>query len=303
MVPGNEFDVIVVGGGPAGLVACTYLARFRRSVLLVDAGRSRLAKIPRSHNYPGYPDGISGTELLGGLREQTTRYAIETVAATVEGVEVDEGGFWLSWSGGAGRARAVLLATGASDVEPDMPHLAEALRDGALRYCPVCDGFEVMGRAVGVIGNGPAATREALYLRHFTDRVTLFTERGDTSLDAGDRERLADAGIECVAEPIRSLRLWDQRVTVGHGDAETVCDAIYSALGMRVHSELATCLGAKVDSDGYLVTDEHQQTSVRGLYAAGDVASGLNQISVAAGGAAIATAAIHQMLRHETLLQ
>ena len=293
----ERFDVVVVGGGPAGLVGATYLARFRRSVLLVDANRSRVAKIPRSHNYPGVVDGVAGVDLLAALREQAAKYRVRTETGTVDRLGQDPEGFQVSWAGHTVRARAVLLGTGASDVEPAMPHASEALRDGALRYCPVCDGFEVIGQAVGVIADGPRGVSEALYLRHFTERLTLFLASGESALGDLDRRRLAEAGIRCVLEPIRSVRLWNRRVTVGHGEAETVCDSVYCALGMRVHSDLAVQLGTAVDEAGYLVTDKHQRTSVPGLYAAGDVASGLNQITVAAGEAATAAAAIHQALR------
>jgi thioredoxin reductase (NADPH) len=298
--PADEsWDVVVIGGGPAGLVAATYLARFRRSVLLVDADRSRVGKIPRSHNYPGVADGVAGSDLLAALRLQASKYPIRTETGTVERLARGSEGFQLFWAGRTVGAPTVLLATGASDVEPAMPHLSEALRDGALRYCPVCDGYEVIGQAVGVIADGPKGVDEALYLRNFTERLTLFFVSGQTTLDEGDRRRLRDAGIGCVLEPIRSLRLWNRRVTIVHGEAETVCDSVYCALGMRVHSDLAIQLGTEVDEAGYLMTDKHQRTSVPGLYAAGDVASGLNQIAVAVGEAAIAAAAIHQALRSQ----
>ena len=293
----ERFDVVVVGGGPAGLIGATYLARFRRSVLVIDDDRSRVAKIPRSHNYPAAVDGMAGAELLASLRRQADKYRIARKTGTVDELAQDAAGFRVSWAGRRIAASAVLLATGASDIEPSMPHLSEALRDGALRYCPVCDGFEVVGQAVGVIGDGPHGASEALYLRHFTDRLTLFLASAHAPLSDADRRRLSEAGIACVVEPIRSIRLWNRRVTIVHGQAETVCDSVYSALGMRVHSDLALRLGASVDESGYLVTDKRQQTSVPGLYAAGDVASGLNQITVAAGEAAIAASAIHQALR------
>lgn len=95
---------------------------------------------------------------------------------------------------------------------------------------------------------------------------------------------------------VKSIRFWDGRVTVRHGESETICDTVYSALGMHVHSQLATNMGAAADELGYLNVDAHQQTTIQGLYAAGDVASGLNQISVAFGGAAIAASAIHHAL-------
>jgi thioredoxin reductase (NADPH) len=292
----QRFDAIVVGGGPAGLVGAVYLARFRRSVLVIDAGESRVAKIPRSHNYPGFPQGIPGAQLLADLRSQVARYDVRTEAARVDSLECHGDLFEVAWTSGRAQARTVLLSTGASDIEPAMPYVAEAVRDGALRYCPVCDGYEVIEQAVGVIADGAAGVREALYLRHFTSRLTLFMEHGSRRLGAEDRQRLAEAGIALVDDPIRSLRLWNQRVTVCHGDEETMCDSVYGALGMRVHSDLAIRVGARTDDDGYLQTDSHQCTTVPRLFAAGDVASGLNQISVAVGTAAIAASAMHRAL-------
>jgi len=291
------FDVVVIGGGPAGLVAATYLARFRRTVCVVDAGRSRLAKIPRSHNYPGFAEGIAGPQLLLNLREQVARYPIVVEAGDAHRLTHCADGFRIEWSGGEARARSVLLATGASDVEPTMPHVAEAVRNGALRYCPVCDGFEVVGQEVGVIADGPAGVREALYLRDFTDRLTVFLQQGAEAIGDDERLRMREAGIRWVDEPIRSIRVWNGRVTISHRDGESSCDSVYCALGMKVHSDLALQLAARVDDSGYLQVDAHQRTSVPSLYAAGDVASGLNQISVAVGAAAIAAAAIHQQLR------
>lgn len=165
-----------------------------------------------------------------------------------------------------------------------------------MRYCPVCYGFEVIGQHVVVLISGPQGVREALYLRHFTDRLSAFRVSETVELTPDDAQALSAAGIKSVAATVRSVRLWDGRVTINHGDAETTCDTLYSALGMRVHSESATALGAVSDPLGYLDTDQHQQTSILGLYAAGDGASGLNQISVATGEAATAASAIHRAL-------
>ena len=288
--------MLVVGAGPAGLIAAVYLARFRRSVVLVDAGHSRAVRIPRSHNYPGFAEGITGTQLTTSLREQARHYGVEPVAGKVTALRRTGRGFEASWEGGGASARAALLATGAADVEPRLPHLAEALQTGALRYCPVCDGFEAIDQHVGVIVEGSAGVSEALYLRHFTPRVTVFRTDAEVRLEPPDRARLERHGIRLAAEPLASARLWQGRVTLRHGAHETVCDTVYCALGMNVHSELAVGLGADVDETGYLRIDAHQRTSVPGLYAAGDVASGLNQISVASGGAAIAASAIHREL-------
>lgn len=294
-----QSEVVVVGGGPAGLTAAIYLARFRRTVVLVDANQSRISKIPRSHNYPGFVDGIPGSALLATLQTQLARYPVQRLQAGARTAQrLPGGGFRIECEGDGPTVtgRLLLLATGVTDIAPAMPHVLEALREGALRYCPVCDAFEVVDRAVGVYANGPAGVGEALYLRHFTPHLTLFMEEGARALTPRDRQRLAAAGIAWTDAPVRSIRHWNGRVTVVHGDAETVCDTLYCALGLRVHSELAAALGAVCDDAGYVRVDAHHASTVDGLYAVGDVAEGLNQIAVAAGGAAIAASAMHRRL-------
>ena len=295
-----RYDAIVVGGGPAGLAGALYLARFRRSVLVVDEGRGRAARIPRSHNVAGFPDGVAGGRLIAAMREQAAGHGAEWAAGRVSKIAPDgAGGFEVAWGRRRAGARSVLLATGASDRPPPMPYLADALRRGALRYCPVCDGYEASGQRVGVLADGEHGAREALYLRHFSPQVTLFGLQGHLALAPATRRALARAGIVRVDAPLDSLRLWKGAVIARHGPGQTTCDTMYCALGMVVHSELATALGARHDAAGYLVTDRHQCTSVAGLYAAGDVVQGLNQISVALGAAAVAASAMHRALARD----
>ena len=295
MRPG-PVDVAIVGGGPAGLVAAVYLARLRRSVAVFDGSMSRLATIPRTRNYPGCPEGITGPALLTALRGQAAAYPIEHVAGKVEALEKTDTGFRLSWAGGTSTARMVLLATGSSDIAPAMPHLAQALRTGLLRYCPVCDGYEAIDRNIGVITNGQAGVGEALYLRHFTPHVTVFMTSDAQALGPDEQARLAQAGVRLAEGVVDSIRGWDGRITVRHGERHTTCESLYGALGVEVHSTLATRVGARTDENGYVLTDRRQETDVPGLFAAGDVVLGLNQIAVAAGTAAIAGAAIHMTL-------
>lgn len=291
--PGERLESLVIGGGPAGLAAALYLARFRRRVLLIDGGTSRAANIPRSHNYPGFPDGVVGSELLAAMREQAERYGVRVASGRVESLARDDGSFTARWTDGQASAPAVVLATGVTDIAPEMPDLADALREGALRYCPVCDGFEVIDQAVGVVADHGSDTFEALYLRHFTDRLTVFPVSPDVLFDAAQQRLLAEAGVVLVPEPLVSIQWSEGRVTLRHGERETTVASLYSALGLKVHTELAIGLGAEHDEQGYLMVDHRQQTSVPGLYAAGDIVKGLNQISVAVGGAAKAASAIH----------
>lgn len=287
---------MVIGGGPAGLTGALYLARFRRSVLLVDDGCSRAARIPRTRNLPGYPDGVIGAQFVAALRQQAERYGAQLRPGRVSSLTRTKDGFAVRLADDdvALQARTVLLATGTTDNEPPMPYLSEAVRSGALRYCPVCDGYEVIGQAVGILTDRPAGAAEALYLRNFTNRLTLFVTADSIVFPEQQRQRLDQAGVRIEPTPVSSIRLWGGRVKVRHGEAETACDSLYSALGMQIHSELAA--GAEHDDEGYLLTDRHHQTSIEGLYAAGDIVQGLNQIAVAAGGAAIAAAAMHRAL-------
>jgi thioredoxin reductase (NADPH) len=137
---------------------------------------------------------------------------------------------------------------------------------------------------------------EAIYLPHFTADVVLFMEGGARVLSPAERGRLAQAGIDCPEEPVRSICHWNDQVTVVHGKRETRRDALYCALGLDVHAQFARALGATMEEGDYVAVDAHHATDVDGLYAIGDVAQGLNQIAVAAGDAAIAASAMHRRL-------
>lgn len=292
------WDAAVIGGGPAGLTTATYLARFRRRVVLLDSGSSRASTIPLSRNYPGFPGGISGAQLLTAMREQAGGYPIHLLDARVDALERTEDGFTLHGDAlpAPVHARRVMLATGVRDIWPDLPHAVTALREGVLRFCPVCDGFEAAGRPVAVLTRSVAGVREAIYLRHFSDDVTLFLSDREAVLPASELHQLRQAGIRVAEAHPQAFALCEGGVQVRFGDEQREYAALYSAFGLQVRSRLATALGAGCDTQGYLSVDDHQQTSVPGLYAAGDVASGLNQISVAVGGAAIAASAMHLSL-------
>jgi thioredoxin reductase (NADPH) len=289
-------DALVIGGGPAGLAGALYLARFCRDVLLIDAHDSRAARIPHSHNVAGFPDGIAGERLLAAMRGQVVEIGVPTRRGFVEHLSRDGELFMARAGSQAWLARTVLLATGALDVEPTLRDMDEALQQGVLRYCPVCDAYEARGRHVGVLCNSGRGAREALYLRHFTPHVALFVTAAQVAFSPGDVQRLRAAGIQVHLEPVRRLRLIGAGAEVTHGAHTTRVEALYSALGMEVRSGLAVSLGAEVDDDGYVVSDRHQQTTVDGLFVAGDVARGLNQISVAIGEAVIAASAMHLRL-------
>lgn len=298
-VPDQTVDCTIIGGGPAGLSAAIYLARFRRTVVLIDDGNSRADLIPLSRNYPGFPDGISGKELLERLRTQAARFGVQVTHGTASRLQkLENGDFLTIVDHSSVRSRSVVLATGLRDVEPDMPELRQAIQQGHIRYCPICDGYEAIGKKVGVIGHGNHCIREAAFIRHFTDDLTVLTLGRDTPLCEEDRIMLKQKNIRLIEEPIAEITMEGDKIKalrMRSGVAHHF-DTVYSMLGVQVRSELARALGAQCDDDGNLIVDAHLQTSIPGLYAAGDVVSGLNQISVATGHAAIATTAIHNRL-------
>lgn len=295
----RNVDCLVIGAGPAGLTAAIYLGRFRRKIALVDSGHSRATYIPRTRNYPGFPDGISGPELLDRLRAQAERYGAKVEAGLVDSLEKDGDAFVASFGDERIHARRVLLATGIVDKEPDMRDFKEAVRRGCIRLCPICDGFEVSDTAVAVYGPAKSAAAHALFIRTFVRETTVVVPRNDEPITAAECATLDGCGVHIVDSPVAEVYMTeDHRAGVRTADGqELVFDTLYPSLGCRPRVEVATRLGARTNDEGNVIVDAHQQTSVPGLYAAGDAVAALHQISVATGQAAIAATAMHNALR------
>jgi thioredoxin reductase (NADPH) len=296
----QAFDCIIVGAGAAGLTAAIYLARFRRRIKLIDAGASRMLSIPTSHNYPGFAAGIHGRDLLQRLRAQAEHYGAAVTRGVVERLEQSDGLFVAALGKERWRTRKLLLATGVTDVEPDFPEVKRAVAEGRVRYCPVCDGYEAIGKNVAVLGRGKDGAGEALFVRHFADAVSLFSVTEAPRADAQEQAKMEQAGIRMMHAPVERLAFDDggaMQLQLRGGERESF-DMVYIALGTLVNTGLAQALGAACNDDGELIVDAHQQTSIDGLYAAGDIVTGLNQITVAMGHAAIAATAIHNRLGH-----
>ena len=202
-------------------------------------------------------------------------------------------------------ARTILLATGVTNRGVAMPpdlHDA-ALASGRLRYCPVCDGFEVTDKAVGVVGSGSKGVKEALFLRSYTDRVTLIANEAVHDLSADERGQLADFGIEVLDGPAVDFRSEPDGLSLSTAAGRRTFASIYPALGSDARSGLARALGAEVTDDGCIKVDAHQRTTAPRLYAAGDVVIGLDQISHAMGQAGVAATTIRNDLALEAPLR
>jgi thioredoxin reductase (NADPH) len=295
-------DCLIIGGGPAGLTAAIYLARFHLKLRVVDAGSSRAALIPCTHNHAGFPDGISGEELIARMKAQAQKYGAAIEDGRVTRLDRGEGGFVAEWGSGPARARTVLLATGVTNRRPPMDESLhdEALARGLIRYCPICDGYEVTDKKVGVIGSGARGVAEAVFLRGYTADITLIAPDRALDLDPGDQATLRDLGIRAIDGPCHAVAALDDTIVVETPGGHQAFDSLYPALGSDVHSELAGQIGVALNpGSGCILVDGHQRTNVPGAYAAGDVVIGLDQISHAMGEGGVAATTIRNDLAKE----
>ena len=300
----HVYDTLIVGGGPGGLTAAIYLRRFTRNVALVDKGNSRLRLIPVSHNYPGFPEGVPGHILLGNLASQLQRYGGSVMPGEIVDLHIEDGLFVGDYQPEGiddivqVRAHTVLLATGVADAGLPIENWREAVAFGSVRLCPVCDGFDVIDKRIAVATSDVNPVGHALFMRTFSADVTLFERGSPSMLSADDRRRLDAAGVRTVDSPLLSVTLDASMKPVLHTEdgQDHEADVFYPMLGENARSGLAAKLGARTAQCDEIVVDDHQQTTVPGLYAIGDVVVGLNQIAVAAGQAARAAVRIHNQL-------
>lgn len=288
-------DCLIVGAGPAGLTAATYLARFHRDFVVVDSGKSRARWIPESHNCPGFPFGIGGRELLEKLRTQARGYGACIEDGRIARVERDGDAFVaIADDGRSWRTRHVLLATGVVDVMPAMEGLEDGIKSHRVRLCAVCDGYEASDEDIAVLAPADDAIRHALFLRTFSTRVTAICS--DASPASEQCATLAASAGVTLLPVATSMRCDADACVVSTAAGEHRFDTLYPVLGSEAQAALALRLDADVDEQGEITVDTRMQTTVDGLYAIGDVVTGLNQISVAVGHAAIAATAIHNRL-------
>jgi thioredoxin reductase (NADPH) len=303
--PSDRVDCLIIGAGPAGLTAAIYLARFRRTVSVMDSGFSRASLIPASHNCPGFPEGVSGTQLLHLLRKQAEHFSVSVETGEVTALQRVGSAFEATTAGGAEsvgtspvvRATTVLLATGTADRIRNIPDWVNGVKRGLIRLCPICDAYEAKDQRIAVLSSSAQrGTNHALFLRSYTPNLTLILS--EATLEEAERRKLRRAGIDVIEDNPRNIRVIGQagpKITLSDGQ-ELCFDVIYPMLGESPRSALATRLGARCNKEGKLIVDRHQRTTVPGLYAAGDVVDELNQISVAVGHAALAATDIHNLL-------
>jgi thioredoxin reductase len=289
----SRYDVIVVGGGAAGLSAALVLSRARRRVLVLDSAAPRNAPATAMHGFLSR-DGMPPGDLLAVGREEVEAYGGEIVTATVGEVERDGGaGFRAAVSDGrVFYGRRLLVATGLRDEIPDIPGLRERWARDVL-HCPYCHGFEVRDRKLAVLGSSPQAVGYAQIVRQWSEDLTYVSH--DATLSEGDRRQLEARGIAVVEGTVaRALVLDDRLRGVELDDGTTVaCEALFVPPRFVPNSQVPAGLGCELDDDGFPVTDATGRTSVAGAWVAGNVANARAQVITAAGEGSAAAIALN----------
>jgi thioredoxin reductase (NADPH) len=300
----REYEVAVVGGGPAGLTTALYATRLGHDTVLIDRGGGRAAMMLDTHNVIGITEDVSGNDLLGRAREQVEGYGADVRQEFVESVErvggpEDDALFRLETGDEEYAADRVVLATGFTDARPDPP-LPRTGR--GLHYCLHCDAYMFVDEPVFSMGHGDSAAYVAMIMLNFTDEVDLLLDGDDPSWSDETDELLRAHPVDIVEEEVTGTFQdeddpdWLGGLEFADGTTRGYRGG-FPMYGSDYNNGLAADLGAETNDDGTVAVDDHGRTSVDGLYAVGDLTPGHNQIPVAMGQGAKAGIAVHKGLR------
>lgn len=298
----SELDVVIIGGGAAGLSAALVLGRARRRVAVIDAGSPRNAPAARMQGFLG-SDGLPPKELLDSGRAEVTGYGVRLITGVANRIApatgTDGSGFRVRLTDGTELStRRVLVTTGLRDEIPDLPGVRERWGKDLL-HCPYCHGYEVRDRRLAVLGGSPEAVAHALLLRQWSSNVVLFSDA--EQLKAVEREQLAARGIAVNDEPVTGLAIDKDRlrgVELASG-AVMERDAVFVRPRFVANDNLLTDLGCATHPNGWVVTDPGGATSVTGVWAAGNAVNPRAQVITAAGEGSAAAIAINNDLAEE----
>jgi thioredoxin reductase (NADPH) len=299
----HVYDVVIVGGGLAGLSAAIYLGRSQRDTLLIHSGHSMAKWEQDVQNYLGFPEGISGNDLLARGFAQVRRYEVEVADDEIHALKRDqEGMFHLTGTAQRYVARRVLLSTGLTHVPPDIPGVKDCLGK-SLFFCKDCDAYRVQDRSIVIVGRNIEAAEYALSMLLFSSKVLICTNGRTPLWDATHAGWLAEYSIPVTHQSIRSISHDCGQIsalTFVDG-ASLSADAVFTTRGDVFHHDLAEQAGAQLDEEGQIVVNHSMRTSVPGLYAAGCVTPANCQMIIAAGQGATAGQAINRDLFKEDL--
>ncbi len=295
----SEYDVAIIGGGAAGLSAALVLSRAGRRVLVVDAGAPRNAPAAHMHGFLSR-DGLPPGELVAIGRREVRSYGGEIIAATATDLVPDgSDAFWVLLPNGRRiSTRRLLVTTGLRDELPDIPGLRERWARDVL-HCPYCHGHEVRDRKLGVLGGTPGSVRYAQIVRQWTPDLVYFTP--PETLSNADRGQLVARAVGIVEGDVEALVIRDDELHgVRMSDGRIVArDALFVPPRFVPNNHLLVGLGCEIDSDGWVSSDNTGRTSVRGVWAAGNIVDPRAQVVTAAGAGSAAAIAINADLVEE----
>lgn len=293
----KKYDVVIIGGGPAGLTAGLYTARAKQSSLLIDKMMvgGMITEAARVDNYPGFPEGISGLELGELMHKQATKYGLKTITAGVTAIELQAGQKVIKTTEGDFVARAVIIASGSERQKLGVPGEKEFTGKG-VSYCATCDAPFFKERPVAVVGGGDSAIDEALHLTRFASRVTVVHRRDRLRATAVLQEKaFAEPKIEfrwnSVVEAIEGgdfvERVRLRQVISGKKSVLRVA-GIFVSVGLKPDTDYLKGV-LPLDASGHIITNKNMETEIDGIFAAGDIRAGsIRQAITAAGDGATA---------------
>ncbi|MCK4911301.1 MAG: FAD-dependent oxidoreductase [Thermodesulfovibrionales bacterium] len=305
----STFDVIILGAGPAGLTAAIYARRSGLKAVVLETATigGQISLTPAVENYPGFPN-IAGNTLVELMAKQTLEYVDVHEGAMVDSISDDKGVFTVETTLGAFKSRALILATGASHRKLGAKG-EERLGGRGVSYCSTCDGYQFKdGKAVVVVGGGSSALTDALYMESLGAKVTVVHRRDTFRAEMRLQESLKERGIKVIFDSelseIRGTAIVEgvtlRNVKTGK-TSKLSCEGVFIAVGYDPNTEVAKLLGAKLDKAGYIKVDNRQRTSLKGVYAAGDVTGGIKQITVAVGQGSIAAITAFEDITNKSL--
>ena len=301
----ENFDIIIIGAGPAGLTAGLYAGRQNSKALVIDRGLAGGlgSEVPMMENYPGF-DLISGMALISKMKPQCEKFSEIRENQIIENNEKRDDGIYIKTKSSIGDdfneylTKSVILATGASHKHLDVPGESEFLGRG-VAYCATCDGMFFVNRNVLMVGGGNSAAQEALYLKNIGCNVKIVHRRDSLRCEHRLEELLEEKGVEILwnstIKEIKGDMAVNSVTLVRDGvEEEYETDAVFVAIGDEPSNGLAKQLGVELDENGYIITDKSQSTNVSGVYAAGDITGGVKQWIVACGEGAVAAISAYQ---------
>ncbi|MBA3762301.1 MAG: NAD(P)/FAD-dependent oxidoreductase [Chthoniobacterales bacterium] len=295
-------EVIVIGGGIAGLSAAIYLGRAQRDTLVIDSGHSMAKWEPVVGNYLGFPEGVSGEDLLKFGRQQAEHHHVRFASDRIEEIQREDGDFVLRGKKQSYRAKRLLLATGIFHLPPEIPGVKECLGH-SMFFCKDCDGFRVREKNIAICGANDEAVEYALGMLLYSPCVVIATNGEKPRWSRQHARWIEEYEIPVHLEKIVHVEHCDRQIlSLQLADNQSVAiENIFTTRGDVFHTQLAESLGANLDEDGQIEVDHCMRTTVPNLYAAGCVTPANCQMIIAAGQGAAAAQAINRDLFEESL--